>query len=89
MFCRQSISTADQAVLDLKSLKKKLDSISKALRSKIDDGRAVVKELVAQGKLRRAKLVLKQVVLEEKMLCRCEQQVFQLESMVRSACLGE
>ncbi|KAI8107555.1 hypothetical protein M9434_004492 [Picochlorum sp. BPE23] len=79
---RQSISTADQAVLDLKSLKKKLDSISRALESKIVDGRAVVKELVAQGKSKRAKLVLKQVVLEEKMLCRCEQQVFQVESML-------
>jgi hypothetical protein len=87
VFCRQSISTADQAVLDLKSLKKKLDSISRALESKIVDGRAVVKELVAQGKPKRAKLVLKQVVLEEKMLCRCEQQVFQVESMVRSTYL--
>lgn len=84
MFCRQSISATDQAVLDLKLLKRKLDGISRSLDGKIVDGRAVAKQLVAQGRKDRAKLVLRQVVLEEKMLSRCEQQAFQVETMVRS-----
>lgn len=73
----------DQAILDLKIQRDKLKQYQKRLQAVLDREIEIAKQHLAQNDRRRALLALKKKKFQEQLLDKTDQQLLNLEQMVR------